>query len=329
MYVPRAAYSLRMSFWIVPESFDHVDAAPLRDDQQQREEDRRRRVDGHRDRDAVERDLRRAASPCRRSSRSPRRLCRPRRARARRRSPSRSASAGRRRPRGRSCRARAGSGSAGSTRPRSRSRRTAASSTACRGTSSACGPRVYGNSPGAPRSRCGIEARDRRATIRRKRQRRLRSRKCVVAHRAPQRIIRTPSWPSAEISRRCPGDLLQWLSLGQKTGTLVVHNKSVEKKIFFKGGRVISSASNDPREYLGQFLMSHGYHHRAGADEGDGGAAPVGHPPRQDPGDDRRDQRGGPDAPDAPEGGGGDLRHLPLERRATSTSSTTSCRRWR
>ncbi|MEA2465036.1 MAG: hypothetical protein QOJ98_2783 [Acidobacteriota bacterium] len=56
-----------------------------------------------------------------------------------------------------------------------------------------------------------------------------------------------------------PGDLLQWLSLGQKTGTLVVTNKQVQKKIFFRRGRVISSASNDPREYLGQFLMSHGY----------------------------------------------------------------------
>jgi len=56
-----------------------------------------------------------------------------------------------------------------------------------------------------------------------------------------------------------PGDLLQWLSLGRKTGTLVLSNKSVEKKIFFKEGRVISSASNDPREYLGQFLISHGF----------------------------------------------------------------------
>jgi tetratricopeptide (TPR) repeat protein len=56
-----------------------------------------------------------------------------------------------------------------------------------------------------------------------------------------------------------PGDLLQWLSLGQKSGTLVVKNKLTEKKIFFRNGRVISSASNDPREYLGQFLMSHGY----------------------------------------------------------------------
>ena len=36
-------------------------------------------------------------------------------------------------------------------------------------------------------------------------------------------------------------------------------NNDIEKKIFFKNGRVISSASNNPREYLGQFLMSHGY----------------------------------------------------------------------
>ena len=56
-----------------------------------------------------------------------------------------------------------------------------------------------------------------------------------------------------------PGDLLQWLSLGQKTGTLTVSNKAVQKRIFFRNGRVISSASNDPREYLGQFLMSHGF----------------------------------------------------------------------
>jgi len=64
---------------------------------------------------------------------------------------------------------------------------------------------------------------------------------------------------SGNLKTMLPGDLLQWLSLGQKTGTLVVTNKSVEKKIFFRTGRVISSASNDPREYLGQFLMSHGF----------------------------------------------------------------------
>jgi hypothetical protein len=64
---------------------------------------------------------------------------------------------------------------------------------------------------------------------------------------------------SGNLKTMLPGDLLQWLSLGQKTGTLVISNQRVEKKIFFRHGRVISSASNDPREYLGQFLMSHGY----------------------------------------------------------------------
>jgi hypothetical protein len=64
---------------------------------------------------------------------------------------------------------------------------------------------------------------------------------------------------SGNLKTMYPGDLLQWLSLGQKSGTLVVSNKSVQKKIFFRQGRVISSASNDPREYLGQFLISHGF----------------------------------------------------------------------
>ncbi|HEY5610619.1 MAG TPA: DUF4388 domain-containing protein [Thermoanaerobaculia bacterium] len=56
-----------------------------------------------------------------------------------------------------------------------------------------------------------------------------------------------------------PGDLLQWLSISQKSGTLRVTNRGIEKRIFFEDGRVISSASNNPREYLGQFLMSYGY----------------------------------------------------------------------
>lgn len=56
-----------------------------------------------------------------------------------------------------------------------------------------------------------------------------------------------------------PGDLLQWLSLAQKTGTLSVTAGGIEKRIFFEKGRVISSASNDPRSYLGQFLVSHGF----------------------------------------------------------------------
>ncbi|MFN7943227.1 MAG: DUF4388 domain-containing protein [Thermoanaerobaculia bacterium] len=54
-------------------------------------------------------------------------------------------------------------------------------------------------------------------------------------------------------------ELLQWLSQAQKTGTLVVNNGRVEKRIFFRDGMVVSSASTDPQEYLGHFLVSHGF----------------------------------------------------------------------
>lgn len=54
-------------------------------------------------------------------------------------------------------------------------------------------------------------------------------------------------------------ELLQWLSQSKKTGTLVIDSGTVEKRIFFDQGRIISSASTDPREYLGQFMVSQGY----------------------------------------------------------------------
>lgn len=57
-------------------------------------------------------------------------------------------------------------------------------------------------------------------------------------------------------------ELLQWLSMGQKTGTLVIEKgppSNVVKRIFFDDGVIISSASTDPGEYLGRFLVSHGY----------------------------------------------------------------------
>src|SRR4030095_9863677 len=53
-------------------------------------------------------------------------------------------------------------------------------------------------------------------------------------------------------------ELLQWLSQSKKNGTLEIVNGKVEKKIFFKDGRILSSASNKPEEYLGHFLVSHG-----------------------------------------------------------------------
>ena len=54
-------------------------------------------------------------------------------------------------------------------------------------------------------------------------------------------------------------EILQWLSQGQKTGTLVIDGPKVAKRIFFRDGVIISSASSDPKEYLGHFLCSHGY----------------------------------------------------------------------
>jgi tetratricopeptide (TPR) repeat protein len=50
-------------------------------------------------------------------------------------------------------------------------------------------------------------------------------------------------------------DVLQWLAMGRKTGTLVLERRSVQKKIVFRDGSIYSSWSNDPRESLGQFLL--------------------------------------------------------------------------
>jgi tetratricopeptide (TPR) repeat protein len=53
-------------------------------------------------------------------------------------------------------------------------------------------------------------------------------------------------------------EVLQWLANGSKTGTLVLGNGQVEKKIYFQRGAVIMTASSNPKEYLGHFLVSHG-----------------------------------------------------------------------
>jgi hypothetical protein len=53
-------------------------------------------------------------------------------------------------------------------------------------------------------------------------------------------------------------DLLQWASRGQKTGTLLVRDERVAKKIHFLEGLIIGSSSTDPGDYLGQVLLSEG-----------------------------------------------------------------------
>ena len=54
-------------------------------------------------------------------------------------------------------------------------------------------------------------------------------------------------------------ELLQWLSAGLKTGTLVVRGAPGEKRIYFDNGRVTSSSSTLEREHLGRFLVGFGF----------------------------------------------------------------------
>ena len=153
MYVPRAMYSLRMSFWVVPAIALARDALGLGGRHVQGEQDRRRGVDRHRgadlaERQAVEQD--RHVGEARDRDADPADL--PLRLAARRsRSPS--GSAGRRRPTARSGPARGGSGSAGSSPRPSRSPRTGASSRSGSRYIVGWTPRVNGYSPGRPRSR--------------------------------------------------------------------------------------------------------------------------------------------------------------------------------
>lgn len=54
-------------------------------------------------------------------------------------------------------------------------------------------------------------------------------------------------------------ELLQWLSTGLKSGTLVVRGAPGEKRIYFQNGRVTSSSSTLEREHLGRFLVGFGF----------------------------------------------------------------------
>ena len=53
-------------------------------------------------------------------------------------------------------------------------------------------------------------------------------------------------------------DLIQWLGISQKTGTLEVEKSRVTKRVFFKEGRIIACSTEDPNELLGHFLVSRG-----------------------------------------------------------------------
>lgn len=54
-------------------------------------------------------------------------------------------------------------------------------------------------------------------------------------------------------------DLLQWLSMARKSGSLQVRNSHGEIRFFFDQGRVVCSSSNDPSWLLGALLVREGY----------------------------------------------------------------------
>ena len=53
-------------------------------------------------------------------------------------------------------------------------------------------------------------------------------------------------------------DLLQFLAAGRKTGTLKFARSGIVKQIFFENGAIVGSASNDPKEAIGQVLLHYG-----------------------------------------------------------------------
>jgi tetratricopeptide (TPR) repeat protein len=53
-------------------------------------------------------------------------------------------------------------------------------------------------------------------------------------------------------------ELLQWVTLGRKTGSLTFVKNKTKNSIFFKDGRIISSRSNEPTKQLGHFLLFQG-----------------------------------------------------------------------
>ncbi len=55
------------------------------------------------------------------------------------------------------------------------------------------------------------------------------------------------------------GDLVLYLGNKNLTGTLVCEHGSAKKSVSIRAGSIVNAASNDPREYLGQFLINFGH----------------------------------------------------------------------
>jgi tetratricopeptide (TPR) repeat protein len=53
-------------------------------------------------------------------------------------------------------------------------------------------------------------------------------------------------------------ELLQWVTLGRKTGSLTFIREKTKNYIYFRDGQIISSRSNDPTKLIGHFLLFYG-----------------------------------------------------------------------
>jgi Domain of unknown function (DUF4388) len=53
-------------------------------------------------------------------------------------------------------------------------------------------------------------------------------------------------------------DLLQWVGGSRRTGTLHVELDKVVKEIYFRDGEIVGCSTDDPPEFLGQFLIGRG-----------------------------------------------------------------------
>ena len=54
-------------------------------------------------------------------------------------------------------------------------------------------------------------------------------------------------------------DLLQWVSQSRKTGTLSIEGQPHNKKIYFRDGLVAAASSENPKEFLGYYLVGWDY----------------------------------------------------------------------
>jgi len=53
-------------------------------------------------------------------------------------------------------------------------------------------------------------------------------------------------------------DVLQWVTIGKKTGSISFVKDKIKVSIYFRDGRIVSSRTNDPIKQLGQFLLFQG-----------------------------------------------------------------------